>query len=581
MPYTILLILIVAMVATAALASMEGQIPPPTTSSTNTTTTAQTTSPTTTTAISTRPFDDRVDGVIPYGGGYPVVTEISYVAKDGTTITGVEAYSGLVVILTKKGTKNATVVAGVEYLGGELVLGVPVCGYYWARVTTGEEAGFISNLWDESWVDDAFPCTPIDLAQKGITYVDAEQTSGWFWDAYDSGALDSNQVIIDAWSNDGSTHHGTNVSDIASGCTSSATAKSEVDVYYQPNGTEKGYINGGSIVPAIALTMINAKDADRVTAINLSLGYRDGLADGSDRHGVESADVTKIQTGEYQFLAGILHGMEVMGQPYLDHILISIAAGNMGVDLTGQLADLREKYPNAWDHVIIAGGLDGNNERIRAFNTSENPDDIIYAQMPAGLNGTSFAAPQFTCLATALAGERPDLSSWEIKKAILEAAPVIGTYRTKPTLAAALAKANELFPRDAPTPDISGTWSGTYTSVGKNPRTPWSYNDGGELTWDIKSVSDGYFSGTVSITGVQLRWDSSGEVAGYTSCSGTVSGRIYGNTLKGTYSYYVEETGSTSTWNFTATLGGNTIGCEQSYVSGTSLSFSLISQGNP
>ncbi len=574
--YAIIGILIVAMVAVGAFAAMEGQAQP-TTTSTTTTTSSSTTSTTTTT--STRPYDNQVDGLILYDTDYPAITEVSYVTNDGTTITGMEAYAGLVVILAKSGTSIETVSAEVEYLGGELALGVPICGYYWARVAEGKEASFISSLLDESWVDDAFPCVPIDLAQEGAAYVDAEQTSGWFWDAYDSGALDSNQVIIDAWSNDGYTNHGTDVSQIASSCSSSATAnKSEVDVYYQPNGTGEGYINSGSIMPAIALAMINAKDADRVTAINLSIGYKDGFYDGVDRHGPDVPGTATIQEGEYQFLAGILHGMETMGQPYLDHVLISIAAGNMGVDLTKKLQLLQELYPNAWDHVIIAGGLDSNNLRIPEFNDSENPDDIIYAQMPAGLNGTSFAAPQFTCLATALAAERPDLSSWQIKKAILEAAlPSFEGYRVKPTLGEALEKAEELFPEGQPMPDLMGTWVGDYTSVGTNPGTPWTYNNAGELTWTITSASDYSFSGTVHITGIQLRWDQSGEIAGYTSASGSVSGTISGDVVEGTYYYYVEETLRTPRWHFTATLSGDSLTCNVSD-SKTSLSFMLVHQ---
>ncbi|MEM3421111.1 MAG: zinc-ribbon domain-containing protein [Candidatus Hadarchaeum sp.] len=580
LPYMVLSILILTMVVTAAVASMEGQNLPMTSSVTSSTTTITSTYPSTTTmtTTSTHLLDNRVGGIIPYDGGYPTVAWITYVTKDGTT-TSMEAYSGLVVILAEKGTTAAVVSAEVGSLGGELVLEVPICGYYWARVAAGKEADFISRLRGKSWVADAFPCVPIDLAQGGTVYVDAEQTSGWFWDAYDSNALDSNQVIIDAWSNDGYTTHGTDVSQISSSCTSSATAsKSEVDIYYQPNGTGQGYINSGSIIPAIALAMINANDADRVTAINLSIGYKDGFNDGVDRHGLDNPDVATIQEGEYQFLAEILHGMETMGQPYLDHVLISIAAGNMGVDLTKKLQLLQELYPNAWGHVIIAGGLDADGNRIRTFNDSDNPDDIIYAKMPGGLWGTSFTAPQLTCLATALAAARPDLSSWQIKKAILEAAlPSFEGYRVMPSLAETMKKAEELFPEGEPLPDMMGTWSGSYTANGTNPRTPWAYNDAGELTWTITSASDYYFSGTIHITGIQLRWDQSGEIYGYTSATGSISGSVYGSVVEGDYYYYVQETSSTSHWHFTATLSRGTLTCNQSD-SKTSLSFTLTRQ---
>jgi hypothetical protein len=324
------------------------------------------------------------------------------------------------------------------------------------------------------------------------------------------------------------------------------------------------------------LAAIDAVNGDRVTAINISMQNAPNLPDGVDRHGSNLSNVIRARDAEGKFLEEILHGMETMGQPYLDHVLVTIAAGNYGLDLTEQLNDLKERYPNAWDHVVIAGGLDSNNERIRDFNTSENPDDVIYAQMPQGLYGTSFAAPQLTCLATALAAARPDLNSWQLKKAILESAPVISTYRTKPTLAAALAKANELFPPNAPTPDIVGTWSGPYTAT-VTESNGLTYNDGGTLTWTITSVSDNYFSGTISLDGVELLWVPSGEFYGYTSCSGSVSGAIYGNILDGNYYYYVTETGTTARWHFTATLSEGTLTNGRSYSKG-SLSFTLTHQ---
>ncbi|MGA8849027.1 MAG: fibronectin type III domain-containing protein [Dehalococcoidia bacterium] len=120
---------------------------------------------------------------------------------------------------------------------------------------------------------------------------------------------------------------------------------------------------------------------------------------------------------------------------------------------------------------------------------------------------------------------------------------------------------------------LNGAWSGSYNAAAPGSGG-WIYNDGGTLTWTISSVSGNSFSGSVYITGVQLRWVEGGAVAGYTSCSGTVSGTISGNVLEGTYEYYVSETEASSSWGFTATLSGNTIDGGRT-TSTASLSFTL------
>ncbi len=536
-----------------------------------------TTTPTTTT--STSPFTDLTDGLVFYEGSLPEITQVTYFNRDHNEISNVNAYAGLIVLLVEAGTPEYQVADAVTALDGVLVMELPAAGIYWADVGAGYEPYAIIQAREQSWVINAFPLTPITLSGE-LTSVDAERPTGWFWDAYDTHAFDSDIVMIDGWSNDASPaidagngqDHGATTSDIASGGSvqSEAASKTEVDIYHQPAGTGPGDLNMSAIVPSIMLAAMNANERDRVTAINLSINANTGLDDGNDHHGLTDAATVRGQELEQNYLEGIFQAMETMGQPYLDHVLVNISTGNAGLDLTAQYSDLKSRYPNAWNHVIMAGGLDGNNNRFPLFNSSENPDDVLYAQMPDGLVGTSFAAPQFTSLVAALAAERPDLKSGDLKRAILEAAPVISTYRTMPTLEQALTKANELFPpttttttstttttttstTTTPGSALEGDWGGYWSATHTESTDTYVRNSGGWMTWSNIYLDGDYFEADLDLDGIMVLDTSTGDFMWYSDASGTVTGTFTSETtVEGTLSFSVPGTVSPPReWYFT------------------------------
>jgi len=536
-------------------------------------TTTYTTTPTTTT--STSPPTDLTDGLVFYEGDYPGITQVTYFNSDSEEISNVNAYAGLIVLLVESGTPEYQVFDAVTAFGWELVMELPPVGIYWVNVGSGYEAYAITKMLDEDWTINAFPLTPVTLSGE-LTSVDAELPTGWFWGAYDTRAFDSDIVMIDGWSNDGSPDinagngqdHGATTSDIASGGSeqSEAASKTEVDVYHQPAGTGPGNLNMGAIVPSIMLAAMNANERDRVTAINISINALSGLEGSGDRHALTDSATVQGQQAEQNYLEGIFQSMESMGQPFLDHVLVNISTGNSGMDLTNQYAYLKERYPKAWNHIIMAGGLESNNSRAPWANSSENPDDVIYAQMPEGLIGTSFAAPQFTSLVAALAAERPDLKSGDLKRAILYAAPVINTYRTMPTLQQALAKANELFPPTTTTTtttttmttttSVFGDWSGYYSAVHTESTDSYTRNSGGNMTWTNIFTDGDYFEADLYLDGITVLNTSTGEFMWSSSASGTVWGTFTSETtIEGTLSFSVPDTVSPPReWYFTATV---------------------------
>ncbi len=549
--------------------------------------TSTTTPTTTTTTTSSPPFTDLTDGAVLYEGDYPEITQVTYYNREGVLITDVDAYAGLIVLLAEPGTDPWMVWDTVDALGGELVMELPAAGIYWASVALGSEADFISEMLSEFWVVNAYPLFPVGLAGE-LTSVNAEQRTGWFWDAYDTRALDSDVVIVDAWSNDASPDidagngedHGQAVSDLATGCEESeAASKTEVDAYLQPTGTGAGQLNPNAKIPAIMLAAMNATDRGRVTVVNLSLQSNPGIPDGVDRHGDTSPETIAAAELQGRWLEEILQAMETMGPPYLDHVLVNICAGNFGLDLTDQYRGLKARYPNAWAHVINAGGIDTLGDRLPDLNSSEDPDDVIYAEMPEGLYGTSFSAPQFTCLATALAAERPDLKSGDIKRAIVEAAPNIGGFRTKPTLAQVLAKANELFPPSPTTttttttatstttttttaaPGIERDWSGSHSVTHTEPTDPYTRTSGGYMTWTNIVLNGNSFQGDLWLNGITVLDTNTGEYLWSSEASGTVTGTFSdGTNFSGTLSFSVPGTVSPPReWYFTATLDGASV----------------------
>ncbi len=533
-----------------------------------------TTTPTTTTSTSP-PATDLTDGLVFYEGEYPEITQVTYFNRDHNEISNVSAYAGMVVLLVEQGTPEYRVFDAVSALDGELVMELPSVGIYWANVGQGYEFYAIIELLKETWVNDAFPLTPLTLSGE-LTSVVAELPSGWFWDAYDTRAFDSDIVMIDAWSNDGNPDisvgngqdHGAVTSFVASSGNeqSEAASKTEVDIFHQPTVTGPGSLNMSAIVPSIMLSAMHANERDRVTAINISVNADTGLDDGNDHHGLTDAATVRGQQLEYNYLEGIFQAMEAMGQPYLDHVLVNISTGNAGMDLTNQYADLQTRYPNAWAHVIMAGGLDSNNSRAPWANSSENPDDVLYAQMPGDLIGTSFAAPQFTSLVAALAAERPDLKSGDLKRAILDAAPVINTYRTIPSLEQALAKANELFPPTTTTSTntattgtttaagaFEGEWAGYYNAAHTESTDPYLRNSGGWMTWSNIYLDGDYFEADLDLDGIMVLDTSTGDFMWYSDASGTVTGTFTSETtVEGTLSFSVPGTVSPPReWYFT------------------------------
>ena len=456
---------------------------------------------------------DLMEGAVLFEENYPPVKYYTWTVN-GQDVTGIPQYPGLIELLVDHGTPRLTVWNLVSIVGGQLVYEIPRCGIYWLRVQENLEGEVIDQLFLENFVVDAYPLFPLALAQPTPTRVDVGFSAGR--NSLIRGNIDSQIVVIDAFSRNhnpdidvNGSDHGQVVSQISSACSSTAS-KTEVDVFVEPPGVP-GQVVSEWIGPSIISAARGAYAQNRVTAINVSINAGYLLTAGNHRGASDPRAVLQEQN-QFRFLERIFHQMEAMSDAQLDKVLVTISSGNHGLSLTDTLRDLRLRYPRAWDHVILAGGLDRNNRRNPNYNDSENPDDILYAQVPENLDGTSFTAPQFTCLAAAVAARRPDLTGAQIKRAIVEASPFINIYRVMPTVDAVVAKADELFRGATPTTTTPTTttlgpgtsrYDGTYAAT-VTTKTPIGTTTGqGTFTVVNGRVSDpgGTFTGTVDANG--------------------------------------------------------------------------------
>jgi hypothetical protein len=120
-------------------------------------------------------------------------------------------------------------------------------------------------------------------------------------------------------------------------------------------------------------------------------------------------------------------------------------------------------------------------------------------------------------------------------------------------------------PTPPPLPSqLEGRWVGTWKFSGVSTGGC-TYSSAGKLEWTISTASNGAFSGTTNVGGIDLRWGISADPQkkcthySYTTASGTVTGAYTGNALKGSFTHSVSETGETQKYGWTATLDGDTI----------------------
>lgn len=105
---------------------------------------------------------------------------------------------------------------------------------------------------------------------------------------------------------------------------------------------------------------------------------------------------------------------------------------------------------------------------------------------------------------------------------------------------------------------FQGTWSGTYEYTNTSGGGGCPYYSGGTISATMV-ISGDAISGTAFMDGFQLRIIQDCSLYGYASSTGSVTGTRSGNTVSGSFSFPIAETGGTWSPSFNGTLSGDTL----------------------
>jgi len=343
-------------------------------------------------------------GIIRYAGNYPNPTNIAYQGIDGTAHTAVGAYPGWLELIADTSVTVPLITNFIQSIGGTVRSAIPAAGLYWVQVAEGSEAVTLSNCFTQAWLRDGFPATPAVF-----------------------GSLDTSIDVLD-WddphgpSGGCARRHMTDVADIAG-------SRRPYDLYDRNDPQTFDVHDRTATLPAeVLLRMKEAYDAHKRVTINLSLESPDSAVSMGDASGCMSAYCGDVRTGQYGFFEGLLQMLETTSATQAgmaDNTLVSIIAGNAGVDLDQQIALLKAKYPNGFARMVIVGGTDLNGNISRDFNhlTDNTVPNMVYARAWAvqGCNGTSFAAPEVTSVLDTIWSQATNKTSAQILAAFHQA----------------------------------------------------------------------------------------------------------------------------------------------------------------
>jgi hypothetical protein len=188
----------------------------------------------------------------------------------------------------------------------------------------------------------------------------------------------------------------------------------------------------------VLLRMKKAYDAKERVTINLSLqSPASGEAISGDKSGNPFwNDIREAQFTFFETLLQMLEETSIKQPDVADNALISIIAGNAGVDLDDELSDLQSLYPDAFARVLIVGGTDTSGNIYPSYNHLDDNtvQNMVYAraQNVSGCSGTSFAAPEVTSVLDAIWSQATNKTSAQVLTAFYQVLSQTGTNNIIP-----------------------------------------------------------------------------------------------------------------------------------------------------
>lgn len=473
---------------------------------------------------------------IPAGGNAGVVTPddalppqrpVPYVTKSGDSLVAPSAYPGYVYVFTDGALE-------VEATGifianrGRVVASMPDAGIYVVRVEEGTESAFLSNVYTSRWVESAIPVSPPQIAE---IYV------------HDSGCT-----------SDGELDCGDNhcvITSLGAGRLGGSVVTTEMLVNKVGNlllkeGQMRDQLTTGGKNVVISLSLQSALSGDMVS---------------EDRTGCLSVECRSVRDAQKNYL---LMYMKILNEEMkkcpskAKHFMISIAAGNAGVDLDAEIGELRDNYPAAFENLMVVGGSDKSGGIEKKFNHLTHnrgvPPGMIYAlgddvpvsrqnEVVAVCSGTSFSTPEVSAILDYVWREVPDVTAKDLKSAMFEAigGGVVIPLKNGLTDPDYLRRVVEIAKKKASANiDFNGAWTGTAIEYLNGPEGsfPVGCNIEQLIRYDITETG-GALNGTATVTLTKVTGCSpvmGSETVGKTM-SATLTGTTSGNSA--TFSYDV------------------------------------------
>jgi hypothetical protein len=360
-------------------------------------------------------------GIIRYSGPRPGLTNVSYTALDGKIYTVIGAYAGWCVLYADATTSFSTISNAVQAQGGAVLSAMPAAGIYQVRVSNGDVAAFLSSLYAETWFVDGGPTGP---AARGA----ASRVGS------DVDVLDWNDI------DDSSPCSRAHMSDVAM----VAGSRRPFDAYDANDPKLIDVHDRTTELPAEVLAhMVNAYKSGKHLTVNLSLqSPSSGAPISSDLSACTNSNCESIRRDQKLFYQGFLQMLDqtIQKQPEVaDNAMLVIIAGNAGVNLDNELADLKSRYPGAFGRMVVVGGTDAAGNIANYFNhlNDNTSPNMVYARAenvyPVGCSGTSFGAPEVSSVLDAIWLQASNYTSAQILKAFHLALAKSGTNNVIPT----------------------------------------------------------------------------------------------------------------------------------------------------
>jgi hypothetical protein len=182
-----------------------------------------------------------------------------------------------------------------------------------------------------------------------------------------------------------------------------------------------------------------------------------------------------------------------------DNTMLVIIAGNAGVNLDHELADLKDEYPAAFNRMVVVGGTDTNGNIAAEYNhlNDNSVPNMVYARanevaLTPGCSGTSFAGPEVASVLDAIWQQATNYTSGQILRAFYQTLALASTNNVIPADAKGRVTTNfinqvvaklatlpaDIHPRSAKLPTIGGC-------AGGSASTTFSITAPTNVTWSI------------------------------------------------------------------------------------------------